>query len=158
MADDHRLDVAPAVYGSIIATAFVAAVAQKDDAARDLALSLLATMVVFWIAHVWAKMTGERVRLRTALSGGQVRAMARREWPMVEAGLGPVIALALAWAGVYADDTGVALALGLGVVQLFAWGFVAGRRIYGRLGPALLSAAVDGSLGLAIVALEAALH
>ena len=51
---------------------------------------------------------------------------------------------------------GARIALAIGVVQLFAWGFVLGRRVYSsRLG-ALVAGAVNGVLGCLLVALEIA--
>jgi hypothetical protein len=74
---------------------------------------------------------------------------------MVEAGFAPLAALTLAWLGLYSDDTGARLAVSLGILQLFAWGFVLGFRVYEhRLWPALLAAAGNGLLGLTLVALE----
>ena len=42
----------------------------------------------------------------------------------------------------------------LGVAQLFAWGFVLGRRVYHTLAGALLAALGDGAVGIVLVLLE----
>ena len=57
-------------------------------------------MLVFWLAHTWAAIAGERIHLGHGLSMHRVRALGREEWPIVEAGFVPVIALALGWIGV----------------------------------------------------------
>ncbi len=111
-------------------------------------------MVVFWLAHTWAAVAGERIHERHRLSAARVRALGREEWPMVEAGFAPVLALALGWIGVLDDDNAATLALTIGVVQLFAWGLLLGRRVYDRWFGALLAGLANGALGLALVGLE----
>jgi hypothetical protein len=132
----------------------VTALWEAHASAQKLTLSLLSTMAVFFLAHVWSAIAGERVQEAQGFGVNRAIAIAREEWPMLEAGIAPICALALAWAGVLDRDDGARLAIALGVVQLFAWGYVVGRRAYHRLGPALASAAIDGVLGLVIVGLE----
>jgi hypothetical protein len=50
------------------------------------------------------------------------------------------------------------LALGAAVVQLVAWGMLAGHRTESRWTRALLIGAIDGVLGIAIVSLEILIH
>src|SRR5262245_16297181 len=151
-------DYAAAIYGSIIATAVIGALRETDATARELAVDVAATMVVFWVAHTWAAVAGERIHLGHRLSGARVRALALEEWPMVEAGFGPLLVLFLGWLGVIAEDTAAKIALAVGIVQLFAWGFVLGRRVYETWLGALLAGLSNGLLGLLMVALEIAVH
>ena len=155
-APSHGRDYAAAIYGSIVATAIIAALRGTQVSAGELTLDVLATMVVFWLAHTWAAVAGERIHTRHSLSAHRVRALASEEWPMVEAGFGPVFALALGWVGVLDEDDAAKLAIAIGVVQLFAWGFVLGRRVYHWWLGALLAGLGNGILGLALVALEIA--
>jgi hypothetical protein len=120
-------------------------------------LTLFATVVVFWLAHVWSQLIGDR--LEGAVPGWRrVRAVALSEWPVVEAGFVPDVLLALAWVGVYSRDSGAKLAMAAAVLQLAGWGFLAGWRSEHRLVPAMLAGAVDCTFGLALVALEIAIH
>ena len=149
-------DYAGAIYGSIIATAFVGALHEAGVSSRDMTLEVAASMVVFWLAHTWASVAGERIHTRHRLSMHRVRTLGRKEWPIVEAGFAPVVALALGWIGVLGDDSAARLALAIGIVQLFAWGFVLGRRVYpGWLG-ASAAALGNGLVGLVLVGLEIA--
>lgn len=149
-------DYAAAIYGSIVATAIVGALREADVSAGEMTMTVLGTMIVFWLAHTWAAVSGERIDTRHALSGHRVRALASEEWPMVEAGFGPVLVLVLGWIGVIDEDGATTLALVIGVIQLFSWGFVLGRRIYNRWLGAVLAGLGNGALGLALVALEIA--
>ena len=72
----------------------------------------------------------------------------------IEAAFGPTIVLLLGWAGIISDGRAVTVALVVCLIQLVTWGFVAGRRAYDRRSDAVLSAIVNGLLGLALVALE----
>ena len=149
-------DYAGAIYGSIIATAFVGALRAAHVSARDMTLEVAASMLVFWLAHTWAAVAGERIHLGHRLSVHRVRTLARMEWPIVEAGFLPVVALLLGWIGVIDADHAATLALVIGIVQLFAWGFVLGRRVYAGWGGACLSALGNGLIGVALVGLEIA--
>ena len=57
-------------------------------------------------------------------------------------------------AGFLADSVALTWALVVCVLQLVFWGFVAGRRAYGRTLFAVLSGIVNGLLGLILVVLE----
>lgn len=141
-----------AVYGSVVATALVAAEFEEHTGARTMTLSLLATMFVLWLAHLWSETVGAPV------GRARLRAVAAAEWPLVEAGLVPVALLALAWAGVWSRDTGALLAIAAGILQLAAWGLAAGLRSHERLAAAAVRGLVDAVLGLAIVGLEVGIH
>jgi hypothetical protein len=147
------VDYGAAVYGSVLVAALVAAEFESGVDARAMTLTLAATTIVFWLAHVWSHAIGERVA-GGAVTPRRLRSLAAGQWPLVEAGLVPAALLALAWAGVYSRDTGAELALAAALLQLFGWGFLAAWRPGQPLGVALLSALVTGALGAAIVALE----
>lgn len=145
-----------AVYGSILVTALIAALRHEDVPIRELTLTLIGTMAVFWIAHVWSSIVAARLRAGSHVSWREVRRLGAEEWPMLEVAAIPVAALVVGWIGFVSDERAVNVALALGVIQLAAWGFAVGRQIYGRTVPALLFGLVDGLLGLAIVVLEVA--
>jgi hypothetical protein len=84
--------------------------------------------------------------------------LVRREWPLVEAGFVPGAALALAWAGLWSANVGAVVALALAVLQLFGWGLLVGWRNYDRWPAAVAVGAVNGFLGLILVALKIAVH
>jgi hypothetical protein len=152
----HGRDYAAAIYGSIVATALIGALGEADVSARDITLSVLTTMIVFWLAHTWAAVAGERIHRRHRLSWHRVRALGSEEWPMVEAGFGPLAALLLGWIGLTSDETAATLAVAIGVIQLFAWGLFLGHRVYGTWLGGALAGLGNGILGLVLVLLEAA--
>lgn len=151
-------DFGAAVYGSILVTTLVGAMFEQSAGARSLTLSLLASVLVLWLAHVWSAMIGERVEEGRMFDISHLSPIAAREWPLVEAGLLPGVLLALAWLGLYPRNTGAVLALAVAVLQLVGWGMLAGRRTEPRWGRALAVGLVDGVLGLLIVVAEISVH
>lgn len=149
---------AEAIYGSIFVTGLVGALSQHNATARAAAVSVVSTTAVFWLAHVWAELLAERAA--TGKPGGWPRLLrlAWQEWPIVEAGALPFFALALAWAGVYANGVGFDAALAVGVAQLLAWGVVVGRRTRLPWWKSAGAGVLDAALGLAIIGLEVLIH
>jgi hypothetical protein len=149
---------AAAVYGSILAAAVVASLDVGDVEARAMTESLGVTMLVFWLAHVWAEAIADRMHDARPYTWRRLRSAAAWHWPMVQAAVGPLIALALADLGVWTLDTGVTVALGISIAQLVGWGVAVGRRTFASWPAALLSGAFDGLLGVALVALKTLVH
>lgn len=162
MAQTHRhaggTDYGAAVYGSILVTALVAALDHADAAPGSIGGSVTATMAVFWLAHVWSNWLGERVDTPRVPSLGRMRELSQEEWPMLQSAALPLLPLLLGAVDVLDPDLSIGLALGFGVAQLFAWGYFVGRRRGGSRTIALLTGLVDGTFGLAIVALEVLVH
>jgi hypothetical protein len=151
-------DAAAAIYGGILVTALVAALAHAEHDALTLVLSVASTMVVFYLAHVWSALVAERISRPRDLSAKHLLQLAHEEWPMLEAGMLSLVLLLGAEVGVYSLDTGVDLAVWLGAVNLFGWGLVLGRRNYDTWPQALFAAFVNGLFGVGIVVLEILIH
>jgi hypothetical protein len=156
--DTDERSFSAAIYGSILAASLVGALDVTDATAQEMTLSLLSTTLVFAAAHAWSEAVGERIVLRQKSSVARLVELMRREWPLVEAGFVPGAALALAWAGVWSTNFGAALAFVFAVLQLIGWGIVVGLRSYDRWLAAIVVGAVNGFLGLILVALKIAVH
>ena len=111
-------------------------------------------MGVFWLAHVWSQITGEQIHEGRRWAPHVVVDVALKEWPLIEASLGPTVVLLFGWWGLLADSAALTGALIVCGLQLVVWGFVAGRRTHDRMLYAALSGFVNGLLGLTVVALE----
>jgi hypothetical protein len=147
--------VAPAIYGQILATALVATLSEDGSiSAGELLFWFAVTMLVFWFAHVYAEAVAERFRRDRSLTWRDVRQVAKRESPELTSALPALVILALGGVHVLTREAAADLAIGLGVVALFAWGFVIARR--SGLSPLATAGAVavNGAFGLAIVALK----
>jgi hypothetical protein len=145
-------DYTPAIYGSLLTTTIVA-VQWRHDAATDLiALSVVISVVVFWLTHVWAEIVNHRVHRE--LTRAEVAGLAGDEAPMLLAVLLPAGILALGRLVGASVDTTVALALIVSIGQLFVWGLIVGHAAKRGWRFALGVAAVDCLLGVLIVALK----
>lgn len=151
-------DYAGAIYGSLLAASVVAGTSPGHEPAPtgQLIVLLLATGVVFWLAHVYAAVVGER-SADGLLSLDKYRASARREWPIVQASVPPAAA-----AGVGAllglSDAGAAwLALAVAVGSQLGWALYVAAKAGATRGGMAVSGLVYLVLGLLIVALKALL-
>ncbi|MFD0689072.1 hypothetical protein [Actinomadura fibrosa] len=157
-ADEARADYAGAVYGSLLAASVVVGASPRHDPSPAGALAglLLATGCVFWLAHLYASLAGDRQR-NVRLSWMEVRSVGRREWPLAQAAVPPAAAaaccLVLGLSDAAASWTALLVALGGQV----GWAVVAGTRSDAAAYLIVTSAVVNLLLGLLIVALKVAL-
>jgi len=151
---DRDVRFGAAVYGSFLAASVIGVAYESGAGARTMTAALLGSMVVFWAAHVWSDVVGERIAVGEAFRLRDALSIARREWPLVEAAVLPSILLALAWAGAWSRDTGARLALAAALLQVVAWGFAAGRRAGGSRLTATALAAGEGLLAVLLLAAE----
>ena len=147
-----------AVYGSFLAASVVGVAYEAGQGARAMTVSLFGSMLVFWLAHAWSEIVGERIAQGLAFGPRTALAIARGEWPLVEAAVLPTAVLALAWAGVWSRETGARLAFAAAVVQVAGWGLLAARRSGGSWPAAVLLAAVEGALAVLLLLLERLVH
>ena len=155
---DRDVRFGAAVYGSFLAASVVGVAYESGAGARTMTASLLGSMLVFWAAHVWSDVVGERIRLGEAFKPRDALLLARREWPLVEAAALPLILLALAWAGALSRATGARLALAAALVQVVGWGLVAGRRAGGSWRTAIALAVGQGVLAVLLLGAERFVH
>lgn len=156
-SDTHT--VARTIYGTILITALVAGLSEDEsiDAWRIL-VSVTATALVFWAAHVYAEVLSQRLAAGRSLSWAEMSRAMGEELPMIQAGIPAGLALGLAALGFYSTETGVTLAIGFGVASLFAYGIVLGHREGASRMQTLVGATLNGAFGLVIVALKAFIH
>jgi uncharacterized membrane protein len=155
--DTHA--VARTIYGTILITALVAGLSESQGIdAWQILVSITATTLVFWAAHVYAEVLSQQLAAGQRLNWRAARRAMDDELPMVQAGVPAALALTLSALGFYSTETAVTLAIGFGVASLFAYGVVLGHREgLGRF-QILVGACVNGAFGLVIVALKAFIH
>jgi hypothetical protein len=155
--DTHT--VARTIYGTILITALVAGLSEGYDIdAWQILVSVTATTLVFWAAHVYAEVLSQQLAAGQSLNWRAARRAMDDELPMVQAGFPAALALALSALGFYSTDTAVTLAIGFGVASLFAYGVVLGNREGLSRFQTFVGACVNGAFGLVIVALKAFIH
>jgi hypothetical protein len=153
LAPEHA-NPARAIYGTILVMAVITALSHDDSVtSAQLIAGVLAT------THVYAEVLGNRVEGGSGVpTMANIATAARGEWPLVEASLLPVLCLLLGVIGVVKTDTAVAIAIGVGVAELFGYGIIAGRRLGLSRGGIVVVGVVNGALGLLIVLLKVLVH
>jgi hypothetical protein len=148
-----------AIYGNVLATSLVVAFSEDDDySTGEMAVSVLVTGIVFWLAHVYASLLAERYVAGRRLTRSEIGAEFYGEWPVVQAFFPPIVVLLLGTIGVLAENTAVSVAIAVGLAAMVLWSLAIGRQermsLLGLAGLALLNAL----LGAAIVLLKVVVH
>ncbi len=151
-------DIFGSVYGTIVVMAVIAA-GSRGDSTDPWRLAMLAvgTILVLWVAHVYAHALAKSVAADKRLTWDEFRGLALREASIALAVVAPVGALVLGATDLMNEESSIRLALGIGVATLAAQGLRYAR--IERLGHTATAVAVAGNLvlGLVIVALEVGL-
>jgi hypothetical protein len=157
-----RPNYSGAIYGSLLAASVVvgAAAGTAGDyhvTPLQLTVLLLATGLVFWLAHAYAALVGDRIH-HVRLDRVQIRRVARHEWPLLQAAF-PAAAAALLVGLLGGSDAAAAwMALAVAIAGQVGWATVATLRA-GASGPlVLVTALVNLVLGFLIVILKTALY
>jgi hypothetical protein len=143
---------AAGIYGGLLVTALITVQWRSDAVPELIALTIVISVLVFWLTHVWSEIVEHR--LRGPASRADVRRIAAGEASMLASAAAPVLALSLARIGVVSVDQAISLALIVSIAQLFLWGLAIGRALRRGWAIALVAASVECGLGLALVALK----
>jgi hypothetical protein len=147
-------DYTSAVYGSVLAASVIVS---AGDARSPVALAILIVVsgFVFWIAHVYAATVA-------SVHGGwhvaAIRTGMRHEWPVAAAAIPPAIAaLVCGWVPDISTANGSWAALAVAIAEQQLWGWAAVRRanVSGRV--LARTVALNLFMGFVIVALKLAL-
>jgi len=147
-----------AIYGVITATAVITGAAVHGAALGTILAATLATLVVFWLAHVYAEVVAHHLGGRHRPSLAVVRAAMARELPLLEAPALSVLLLLAGAAGLLDPGLAVDLALWAGLAQLVGWGVAYARQQAWSWPAAAVTGAINGALGVVLIVLKALLH
>ncbi len=150
-----RGTIAGTVYGTIVVLAVLAAGGKAfEHDLWQLVVIVVTTVLVLWMAHVYAHGLGESLEAGRRLDFAEFGAIARRELAVPLAAVAPTVVLVLGAVGLLRGRSAVLLALGLGVVILAVQGLRYARvESLGRAGT-LAAVAFNVGLGLTLVVLE----
>jgi hypothetical protein len=139
-----------AIYGTIVATALIAATAAGGKSPELILAATVATLLVFWLAHVYADVLDHGLRHGRA-DLKVLGSIMVQELSMLAAPAPSILFLLLGAVGLFGERLAVLLALWNGVVQLVGWGIDVGRRRGQAWPAALLTGLINGAFGLVIV-------
>ena len=70
--EDEIPDYTPAIYGSLLVTTLTVVQWHGNNGPEFIALSLLISVVVFWLTHVWSAIVNRRVHRGTGPTNGEI--------------------------------------------------------------------------------------
>jgi hypothetical protein len=150
-----RETIAGTVYGTIVVLSVVTAASTVEHDLWRLTVIAAATVVIYWIAHVYSDGLGDSLHIGRRLTAAELAAIARRESSILLAAVLPVGAILVGALGVFANRTALWLAAGLGVATLTVQGLRYARlERLSRVGT-IATIAINVALGLVIVVLKA---
>lgn len=149
---------AAAVHGTVLAGAMIAVQgAHEDPDISHLVTLVIITQAVYWLAHVYAELVGERISRRHKPSR-RLSELLHQEWPLVAVSFVPIAIILVFSALGAAGGSAVLAGLFSVVVLLVAWALLAGYRSGLRKIEMLLYVLASLGIGLALVAIKTLLH
>jgi hypothetical protein len=153
-----RTNYASAIYGLIVSMAVIATASQDDGlSAGEIGFWAVATSFVFFLAHVYSHIVAAGI-VRPRDARVEVKAVARREWPMVQGAMIPAVVMFMGALGIFGEDQASYIAVWTGVTALFLAGLLIGTRNELSWGGRLFIASVNATLGFIIMALKIFVH
>ncbi len=144
---------ASALYGLIIACA-VLATASPDDRLVIVALTVIGTLAIYWIAETYVHLMAKRQSQHHELSAAQFRTIAMDGLPLITVTFAPLIALLVAALLGLSAELGENIALAVNIALLLTFGHRMSKDA-GLQGVRLwVSTLLAGLLGLAMVGLK----
>jgi hypothetical protein len=156
----HRTpsNVSGAIYGLILGASIIAASSvDHADQPGVVEIYLCVTAVVFFLAHVYAKVIGRWIEGESPTAEAVIGEL-RWEWPMVAAQAAPAAVLFLGVLGLIGPSAAITIALGVALAELFLGVGYACRQAKASRGQVLASGGAAAVFALAIVLLKILVH
>ena len=151
----------PAIHGVILVAGLVVILGNSEEASWDVLVKVIATLVVFWAAHVYAGAVahlGDEYEGDTPWRTRAVRATRDsldHSWGMLLAGVIPLVVLTMGTLNLLSDQNAIWGTLWVAVLILGILGWLGVASWSPRPQARLLGAVVTSLLGLALVVLKA---
>jgi hypothetical protein len=144
---------AAGIYGAVVTAAVIAATGEKLPT-RWLAVAVVVTLLVYWIAEQYADLLGEHTEGGHLPTWRHIRAALAATWPMVGASYAPLLALLLARLVGASPPTAANVGLVAAILLLVYHGWSAGRAANLQGKPLLVATSVAVALGLVMIVLK----
>ena len=151
----------PAIHGVILVAGLVVILGNSEEASWDVLVKVIATLVVFWAAHVYASAVahlGDEYEGDTPWRTRAVRATRDsldHSWGMLLAGVIPLVVLTMGTLNLLSDQNAIWGTLWVAVLILGVLGWLGVASWSPRPQARFLGAVVTSLLGLALVVLKA---
>jgi hypothetical protein len=155
--DAHRL--AEFVYGTVTGLVAIAGIGGHPESGwLGTTVAVVTGATAIWLAHGYSILLSKRVTLGRRLTGGDIAHVFSGSWPIVTAGFVLALPILASGLGLWDLEMGITLSgyVGIGVLALV--GLLAGAIANETWSRRLLLAAISGSFGFAVVAIEYVVH
>jgi hypothetical protein len=147
----HRRAVG--IYGTIVASSVIAA-GGHQLATLPLAVTVVVTLLVYWIAEQYAEVLGEQAHAGRLPTWARIRASLAATWPLVSASFLPLLSLLLARVLGASPGSAANVALIVAIALLLLHGWSAGKAA-GLGGLRLVAVtSISGALGVVMIVLK----
>jgi hypothetical protein len=156
--EERAEQLAGGIYGTVVVAGLLAATGPDDDPeVWPTALWVVVTVVVFWLAHSWARTMARRA---TGLADRrrEMQQSLARHWPVVQSAFPPIIVMLIARLFGASDETAILIAALSCIVLLAGWGVVVGRQEHESTPRVAATAAGCALLGALMVLLKVVIH
>jgi len=144
---------AAGIYGAII-TAAILDTAGGHVPTTALVVSVVVTLLVYWIAEEYAEVLGEHTAGGRLPSRAYIQGSLVSSWPMVSASYLPLLAVVAATLAGASDLTAANVGLVVAIVLLTIHGWLAGRAAQLRGRKLVLVTSIAAGLGLVMILLK----
>jgi hypothetical protein len=144
---------AAGIYGAII-TAAILDTAGGHVSTTVLVVSVVVTLLVYWIAEEYAEVLGEQAAGGRLPSRAYIQAALVATWPMVSASYAPLLAVILARVAGASPLTAANAGLAVAIVLLTIHGWLAGRSAQLQGWKLLAATSIAAGLGIVMILLK----
>jgi hypothetical protein len=144
---------AAGIYGAIV-TAAILDTAGGHVSTVALVVSVVVTLLVYWVAEEYAEVIGEQVEGGRLPSRASIRRALVATWPMVSASFVPLLALVLADLAGASELTAANVGLAAAVILLTVHGWLAGRAAQLHGWPLVFASSIAAGLGIVMILLK----
>jgi hypothetical protein len=149
---------AAVVYGILVVGALLAAESGQHESYLDTVASATVATALYWFAHAYAELLGERLATPEPLSTGALVRALGHDWVVARGAAVPLGVLAIAWAAGATQQTAVTAALWSTVASLVAFELIAGVRARDSARELALEVGAGAAMGIAILSMKIILH
>ncbi len=156
--DEFRSRPSALVYGAIAVAALLAAESAQRETYGDTIGAVMITLVLYWLAHSYAEITGQRLQLAEGFTLTRIaRTMAHELYVLVGAAL-PLFVLLIWWAVGARLTAAVIAAVWTSVVTILGIELSVAFRSQLSGWALLVHSAFGATIGLLVIALRVLLH
>ncbi len=138
--------------------ALLAAESGPGQSYPETVVSVAIGLGVYWLAHSYSNMLGERLIQREHLTARSLLRALGHDGVIVRGAGMPLIALLIAWAAGASHETGVTVAIWTAIGCIILFELLAGVNSFASPAELVLEVAVGVGMGLAILGLKALAH